>query len=92
MSKMRVGLWLGVVNDKHMFNMMQGERRQRRIENSMTTFMSDPKAYNNYFQIVRELSKTNPDLEIEPVDQETFGAEIGAYIGDLVNIFGQGEQ
>lgn len=92
MSKMRVGLGLGVVNDKHIFNMMQGERGQRLIENSMTTFMSDPKAYNNYVQIVRELSKTNPDLEIESVDQETFGAEMGAYIGDLVNIFGQGEQ
>lgn len=89
-AKGKRAIGLGSASDADIFKAMQGARGQKALENMSNTFLDDPKAYNTYVQFVREIKKVNDN--VNPIPRESFEAEMGAMIGDLVDNFNRGEQ
>ena len=84
MTRAKNLIGLSGVNEEQIFKAMQGRSGQRLIEDSMETFLSDPKSYNLYTQFVRELQKVGSDAE--SVSEEDFAAAMGALVGDIVSL------
>jgi hypothetical protein len=80
-GKQAVGL--GKVSDEELLKVMTGKKGQKALEAMTKTFLDNPKSYNNYVQFVREVQKINP--EVEAIDKESFNAQMGALISDLLN-------
>jgi len=86
-AKGKRAIGLGSASDDDIFKAMQGKRGQRILENMSNTFLDDPNSYNTYVQFVREIKKVNDN--INPVPREEYEAEMGAMVGDLIDIFNQ---
>lgn len=77
------GIGLGKVTDADILKAMTGKEGEKAINNMTRTFLDNPKAYNNYVQFIREVQKVNDS--VEPIDKETFEAQMGAMLSDFLD-------
>lgn len=86
MSKGRNLIGLGNANDEQIMKLMTGDKGQRLVERMLSSPLSDPKSYNTYAQVVRELSKMGADVYL--LDRKAYMEGVDDILGGIEQVSG----